>query len=72
VREPLVESLVQGLSVEAEQLHDLRSFCKEWVRDRNRFDIDRRRSGLFGRIEKDDADRLLKRQLAELEDGGAT
>jgi hypothetical protein len=72
VRDPLVESLVQGLSVEAEHIQDLRSFCKEWVRDRNRFDINRRRSGLFGRIEKDDADRLLKRQLAELDDGGAT
>ena len=68
VRDPLIESLVEGLGIEGATLAEIRAFCKVLVRARNAHDIKRRRSGLFGaRIAKDDAPRVLKRALAELE-----
>lgn len=65
VRDPLIESLVAGLTVE--NLDDLRAACKVLVRDRNRWDISRRRSGLFGAklLRRDDADQALKQELAK-------
>jgi hypothetical protein len=65
VRDPLIESLVAGLT--EENLEELRAFCKVWVGRRNRWDIGRR-SGLFGAklLRRDDADRALKQELAKL------
>ena len=70
VRDPLIESLVAGLTVE--NLDDLRAACKVLVRDRNRWDIGRRRSGLFGSrlLRKEDADRALSTALDELAEAG--
>jgi hypothetical protein len=71
VRDPLVETLLAGLGVEAETIAELRHFSKSLVRDRNQWDI-RRRGGLFAarEIPKDAADALLKRELAKLAEGG--
>lgn len=72
VREPLIETLLAGLGVEGSDLDELRRFCKAWTSDRNRFDIKRRRTGLFGsnRLRLADADRALKLALAEMAEGG--
>lgn len=67
VREPLIETLLAGLGVEGSELDDLRRFCKAWTSDRNRFDIKRRRTGMFGRrLDRSDADRALKLALTEI------
>jgi hypothetical protein len=67
--DPVSEGLLSGLPYEVEDIHELRAFCKAWVRSRNAYDIARRRSshGLFGRLRRDDADAALRRALAELE-----
>lgn len=67
VREPLIETLLSGLGVEGSELEELRRFCKAWTGARNRFDIKRRRTGMFGRkLHGSDADRALKLALAEI------
>lgn len=67
VREPLIETLLAGLDIEGAELDDLRRFCKAWTGARNRFDIRRRRTGMFGRkLDRSDADRALKLALAEI------
>jgi hypothetical protein len=67
VRDPLVESLLRGLGFEDSDIDDLRRFCKSWVRERNSWDVGRR-GGLFSgsKLDKSDADRALKRALAEI------
>lgn len=69
VRDPLVESLLAGLGIEADKLGEIRAFCKVMVSRRNRWDIARRRSGLFGSrlLRREDAPRALKAAMAELE-----
>lgn len=70
LREPHVESLVAGLDLDID-MAELRRFCKAWTVDRSRWDIERRRHGLFsGRIKKADADAALKRAFKALEGGG--
>ena len=70
VRDPLVESLLRGLGFEEQNLDEIRQFCKRLVVERNRHDIARRRGGLFGRIDKQDASRLLQPELAALAEAG--
>lgn len=48
VRSPLVTSLLAGLGVEKDHMEALRAFANGLLSDRNRFDIERRKSGLFG------------------------
>ena len=69
LREPHIESLVAGLATE--NVNELRRFCKMLTRERNRWDIERRRSGIFGsrRILKTDANKALKAALSALEGG---
>lgn len=70
--DPVSDGLLSGLPIEPEHLHETRAFAKVLVRDRNAYDINRRRGGLFGRrIGKDEADALLARLVAGLAEGGA-
>jgi len=63
--------LLAGLSLEGENLRETRQFCKALCRERNAWDIARRARGMFGaHLNRRDADRLLRRQLAELAAGG--
>lgn len=74
VRSPLVTSLLAGLGVEKDHIEEVHAFGKMLERDRNRWDIDRRSSGLFGggRLSKDAAERALALAMADLaENGGA-
>lgn len=68
VRDPLVESLLRGLEFEGLEVSEYRAFCKSLVRDRNAYDISKRRRGLFGGLSKSDADAALRRLLAEAVD----
>lgn len=70
-RDPSIESLVLGLGVEGVNLDDLRAFGKKLWRDRNSFDVARRRGGLFGsrRLSRDEASALLSSALAALGTG---
>lgn len=72
-RDPLIESLVTGLGVDGVNLDEARAACKALVRDRNRWDIERRRGGLFGssRLSRDEAAAALSAALAALPQGGA-
>ena len=58
VRSPLVTSLLAGLGIEKDHIEELHAFGNRLVRDRNRWDVSRRR-GLFGtrRLTKNDAER---------------
>lgn len=71
VREPHVESLVAGLNLDGINLSDLRQFCKALTVERSRWDVERRRIGLFSgrRITKRDADLALAKALAALKGG---
>ena len=66
LRDPLVESLLAGL--DDYDLNELRAFCKKIASARNKWDVARRRSGIFGtrQIRPDEASRALKSALAEL------
>lgn len=68
VREPLVETLLAG-GFDGENVEELRGWCKALVQDRNRWDVNRRRSGIFGtrRLDKAEATRLLTNSIKELE-----
>lgn len=48
VRSPLVTSLLAGLGIERDHIEELHAFGNRLVRDRNEWDIARRRRGLFG------------------------
>ena len=50
VRSPLVTSLLAGLGVEKDHLEEVHAFGKMLERDRNRWDIARRRAGLFSPV----------------------
>ena len=71
--DPFTETLLAGLGISKESIHHIRAFAKHWQRERNRWDIDRRKGGMFsvGRMSKRDADAALKRELAALEGGDA-
>lgn len=63
VTDPRFESWLSGLSLSLEQINDLRRFYKKLVADRNAFDINRRRGGLFVpeglRVDRARAERML-------------
>jgi hypothetical protein len=70
VLDPVVEGLLHGVPLEIEDLHQIRAFAKQWVGERNTYDIHRPRSGLFGsRLTKSAADAALKRELATIGGG---
>lgn len=58
-RSPHVEKLLDGLQLDGANLDDLRAFIKAIWRDRNDWDVTRRRSGLFGarEIKRPEAER---------------
>ena len=66
-REPIIESLLVGLGIDADSIEDCRQFCKHLVSERNRWDVSRRRGGLFGthRLSKDDAHRAFGQAFGE-------
>ncbi len=70
LREPHVEKLLTGLNL-TEDMAEARRFCKSLTVERSRWDIERRRVGLFSgrRLSKSDADAALKRALVALEGG---
>jgi hypothetical protein len=70
VREPSIEHLLRGLSYDG-NLDELRAIGKALWRDRNRFDLDRRRRGLFSghKLDKAEADRALRQLLAAVDRG---
>jgi hypothetical protein len=72
VRDPFVENLLAGINIDGVNLDALRVFGKALVRQRNRWDVSRRGSGLFhsGRIARHDADAALRRALASVAGGG--
>lgn len=65
-RDPLVETLLNGLGFEGQQLAETRRFCKRTVSERNRWSIQNRGGPLAeGRkLSKDDAPRALAIALA--------
>lgn len=71
VRSPSVENLLAGINYDEINLDVLRAFGKALMQDRNRWDVARRGSGLFhaGRLDRNDADRQLRRALASVEGG---
>ena len=73
LREPHIERLLLGLGIDPEHLAESRRFYKALTAALSRWDIARRRGGMFstGRISKHNADVALKRQLAALEGGDA-
>ena len=71
-RDPDIEKLLAGLALEGEELEQIRIFSKALWAARNRHDVRRRRGGMFvpnRLLDKGEADRLLKLQLAELAGG---
>lgn len=70
VRDPQTEALLAGI-FEGVNLDELRAVAKSLWRDRNRFDVGRRRHGLFGggKLDKAGADRALRALLAAVERG---
>ncbi|NML95150.1 hypothetical protein [Novosphingobium olei] len=68
--DPRFESWLAGLSLPLDQINDLRRFYKKLVADRNAFDINRRRGGLFvpegHRVDRARAERLLANAISEL------
>lgn len=72
VRDPLVENLLAGINYDETNLDALRAFGKTLVRDRSRWHVSRRGSGLFhaGRLNRCDADRQWRRALASMAGGG--
>lgn len=74
VRLPHIEDLVRHLNLDAETLAVARLAGKNLWASRNDFDVRRRRVGLFvpdRRIDKIEADRLLRNLLAAHAEGGA-
>lgn len=71
VREPLIESLLAGLDFDGVNMDELRAFGKGCWSSRNRWDVSRRRGGLFGgRLHRADADRALSEALRQVEGVG--
>ena len=71
VRSPLISNLLAGMDIEGD-VNALHAFGKRLVRDRNQWDIERRRGGLFGsgrRLTKADAERAWRKAFAS-SDGG--
>ena len=68
VRDPLTISLLGGLNIEKDHIHELHAFAKRLQSDRNCWDIARRSCGLFGsrRLSKCEAERSLSLALAAL------
>ena len=66
VSDPAFESLVEGLGLEGSELHEARRFAKCLAIEAGRFEIVRRRAGLFGSqfIKKADAAQALRAELA--------
>lgn len=73
--DPLNEGWLAGLGLQLDQLNELRKFYKNLVRERNAFDINRHRGGLFVpagiKLDKRDAERMLKQGIAALTGGDA-
>lgn len=70
VGRPLFEQALAGGKFDFLDIANARVWGNALVVQRNRWDINRRRSGLFsGRIKKADADAGLKRALEALEGG---
>lgn len=69
--DPFTETLLLGLGISKESVHQIRAFAKHLQRERNLWDINRRRGGIFSgkRLSKEEAGSALKRQLADLEGG---
>ena len=71
-RSPQVEVLVRGLNLDAQHIAVARRTGNTLWRWRNDFDVRRRRGGMFvpnRLLDKGEADRLLKLQLAALAGG---
>ena len=71
-RSPQVEALVRGLNLDAQHIAVARRAGNRLWADRNSFDVRRRRGGMFvpnRLLDKGEADRLLKLQLAALAGG---
>lgn len=66
--DPRFESLVVGLGIDGVALHELRRFAKNLAVAAGRFQIAKRRSGLFGSalLKKADAERALRAELAKV------
>ena len=70
-RDPWIEDLLTGLSLDPEYIAEIRRFCKQMYRDRNAWDVARRARGMFGaRIDKSNVEKVLRREIAALADGG--
>lgn len=68
IRDTNIEALLDGLPVERPELESCRAFARWLWRARNSFDVTRRARGLHrpGTIKRDEAPRILERELAAL------
>jgi len=71
--DPRFESWLARLNLSLQQINDLRIFHKVLVRDRNAFDINRRRGGMFVpegvRLDHSRAELLLRQGISQLGKG---
>ena len=72
-RAPFVFKLLAGLDLDGTNVDDLLRFGKQWWAWRDEWDIARRPRGIFGSrlIRRDDAEAVLRRELAAMAEGGA-
>ena len=71
VRDPLVENLVGNLDFAGVNLEELRAWCKQVCRDRNQWSVRRGGGLVHRRLRPNDAEQVLRRELAALAAGGA-
>lgn len=69
--DPFTETLLAGLGISKDRINEMRAFAKYWQRQRNLWDIARRKGGLFGSklIKKHEADDALRCELERAKGG---